>query len=386
MPNKHRQQRGSDPGHIIPYTKGTSNEISFSVLHSMRNAAEEEGQLARPAWEFPQDEVRQRRARRLRGKWIATVGIVIAALAVVGVLGALLVTNIQNQIDHVAHMKNVLYAVVEESEQTQPYNDAVSAALMQQIGTTSYTDIQKMYNTSQTNVSTWRERLQTMRTELEELQEHLQLPSDRETANQGITAINAQLNMLDLGEQVMTYALPAQKAYTEAEEAFSQILAADALDEEATQYANELNTENAQASRDASQQAADALETASIDLDDVLEVTKQLQARAPEVGDDTIAILSEYLAYVQQRAEAQRAATTSMQAYLDRDKTTLQQANDRYNILEQQAADRIAVQEQLPTIAFATFFSAARNTDADQWAAESARAAVALTSLRDYLA
>ena len=74
-----------------------------------------------------------------------------------------------------------------------------------------------------------------------------------------------------------------------------------------------------------------------------------------------------------------------MQAYIDRDKATLQQANDTYNQLEAQAVQLIAGQTLVPSADVAAAFNAARPPYSDQWSAEAARASVALTAVRDYL-
>lgn len=375
-----------DPGHIVPNTQGTSNEISFSVLHNMRNAAAEGGEPQRPAWEFPQEEVKQRRRARRRGRRLMVAGITVAVLAVVALAATVLVVNVQNQLDHVARMRSTLSQVIGACEELAPFNDAVRAAVAQPMGTTPFADMEAAYDAALPGVPEQTGRLEDLRAQLEELQEHLQAPGDREAAHQGIAAANAQLNLLDMGKQMMDAALPAQEAYAQAEAAMAHILKADQLDDEATAAAQELNAENAKASRDKSQQAAQELEQAQNALQ---AVQQQAGALVPKAGDGAQAnmdALTGYAAYVQTRLDAQRAAAASMQAYLDRDKAALQAQNDRYNQLEQQAADQIAQLPQAPAASFAALYEAASAGSADQWSAEEARAQAALEAVRSYLA
>lgn len=384
MLGKHKRSDPGDPGHIVPNTKGTSNEISFSVLHQMRNAAAEEGASARPAWEFPHDEVRQRRRARRRGKRLMMAGIVVAVLAVVALGATAVVVNMQNQMDHVARMKGVLTQVADECNELKPYVDTVSAAVAQPLDTVDLASMKSAYEAATPMLSSTADDLRQLKGQLEEVQQHLQVPGDREAANQGIAAINAQLNLIDQGQAIMEWALPAQEAYAAAKEAMEQILRADTLADEATERIAQLNADNARASQEASQQAQEALTQARDDLETAQEIMQQLEARmdGSTFAGDT---MDTYVEYAQRRLEAQAAAVRSMQAYLDRDKVTLQQANDQYNQLEQQAADMIGTLGATPADAFASVFTAARATEADQWTAETARLAQALSAVHVYL-
>ncbi|WP_251212983.1 hypothetical protein [Adlercreutzia murintestinalis] len=395
MLGRHKHPDPGDPGHIVPYTKGTSNEISFSVLHNMRNAAAEEGTTSRPAWEFPHEEVRQRRRARRRGKRLMVAGMVVAVLGVVALGATAVVINVQNQMDHVARMKGVLQGVVDQSSALQPYNDMLTAALAQPPATMSFADMKAVSEKISPTLPNIADDLRQLKSQLEEVQQHLQVPADREAANQGITVINAQLNLMDMGEAAISWALPAHEAYEQATEAMEHILRANTLAEEATAQIATLNADNARASQTKSEEAQKELTTARDELQAVQTCMQQLEARAADPSEaDTAtfeaadAAMRTYLEYAQLRLDAQAAAVQSMQAYLDRDRTTLQQSNDRYNQLEQQAADIIsnaAATPTLPTEALASVFTTVSTSEADQWSAESARMAQALAAVRAYL-
>lgn len=440
-----KKKQPGDVGHIRLGTQGTSNEISFSVLHAKSNeAAHDQGAPARPLWELPQEELRERRTKRRRGRRLMVAGLTLAIAGVLAVVGTFVVMNVQRQLDQVANMRWLLQQVVDECDQLQPLNEAVSQALVQTIGSVPAAQIDESYSTASAQSSAGADQLRQLKEQLESAQQRLQLPADKEAANQGIQAVNAQLNLLDMSGDDMAFALPAHQAFAGAQQAMSDILRADELAREATEIMADMNADTAAQSkakseecRAALQQAREALLAAqaevlaltegeagndgegagsadagaaasgenaapapagdpvasgegapsaepSADADSASETASETATSDPTSAPD--ATIARYLEYVDLRIEAQNAAITSMQAYLDRDKATLQQANDTYNQLESQAAQLIADHAFTPADDVAAAFNAARTARADQWSAELARASVALTAVRDYLA
>ncbi|WP_165062745.1 hypothetical protein [Adlercreutzia sp. ZJ154] len=423
------RKKSGDVGHIKPSTQGTSNEISFSVLHAKSNAAaQDQGSPARPAWELPQEELNARRTKRRRGRRLMAAAITLAVAAIVVVVASIVVVNVQRQLDHVAYTKSVLQKVLDECDQLQPFNDSINDALVQNIGTKSYSDLESNYKTAQTQSSQHDKRLHDLKSEIEDAQQYLTLPADKEAANQGLAAINAQLNLIQMAASDMEFALPAQKAYSDAESAVGDILHANDLAREATELTSNINAENAAASKAKSEECLAALQTASeklnsvqnevLTLSNAVESTdsqsstgssedenkQQPEASAedkseqqpealtdnqneqqPETPADPDAVVSTYIEYVNLRIKAQESAIASMQAYIDRDKTTLQQANDTYNQLETQAASLMAEQTLLPSDDVSAAFNKARTPYVDQWNSELARVTVACSAIRDYL-
>lgn len=431
-----KKKQPGDVGHIRLGTQGTSNEISFSVLHAKSNeAAQDQGAPARPLWELPQEELRARRTKRRRGRRLMIAGLTLAIAGVLAVVGTFVVVNVQRQLDQVANTRWLLQQVVDECDQLQPLNEVVSQALVETIGSVPAAQIDESYDAAAAQAGAHADQLRQLKGQLEGVQQRLQLPADKEAANQGIQAVNAQLNLLDMSGDDMAFALPAQQALASAQQAMDDILRADGLAREATEVMADMNADTAAQSkakseecRAALQQAREALLSAQAE---VLALAGNVEAGAdeengdeeadsaeagetaadgnavaasanasssetPEAADadsassDTAsapdATIARYLEYVDLRIEAQEAAIASMQAYLDRDKATLQQANDTYNQLESQAAQLIADFALAPADDVVAAFNGARTARADQWSAELARASVALTAVRDYLA
>lgn len=431
-----KKKQPGDVGHIRLGTQGTSNEISFSVLHAKSNeAAHDQGAPARPLWELPQEELRERRTKRRRGRRLMVAGLTLAIVGLLAVVGTFVVMNVQRQLDQVANTRWLLQQVVDECDHLQPLNEAVSQALVQTIGSVPAEQVDESYNTANAQSSARADQLRQLKEQLESAQQRLQLPADKEAANQGIQAVNAQLNLLDMSGDDMAFALPAHQAFADAQRSMADILHADELAREATEIMADMNADTAAQSkarseecRAALQQAREALLAAQQEVLALAEGAEESSgqsadgaaapaaadggepaADAPEANHDAEAssapdaasssetaapnaasapdaTIARYLEYVDLRIEAQNAAIASMQAYLDRDKATLQQANDTYNQLESQAAQLIADHAFTPADDVAAAFNAARITRADQWSAELARASVALTAVRDYLA
>lgn len=420
-----KKKQPGDVGHIRLGTQGTSNEISFSVLHAKSNeAAHDQGAPARPLWELPQEELRERRTKRRRGRRLMVAGLTLAIVGLLAVVGTFVVMNVQRQLDQVANTRWLLQQVVDECDHLQPLNEAVSQALVQTIGSVPAEQVDESYNTANTQSSARADQLRQLKEQLESAQQRLQLPADKEAANQGIQAVNAQLNLLDMSGDDMAFALPAHQAFADAQRSMADILRADELAREATEIMADMNADTAAQSkarseecRAALQQAREALLAAQQEVLALVEGAEESSgqsadgadapaaadggepaADAPEANHDAEAssapdaasapdaTIARYLEYVDLRIEAQNAAIASMQAYLDRDKATLQQANDTYNQLESQAAQLVTDHAFTPADDVAAAFNAARITRADQWSAELARASVALTAVRDYLA
>lgn len=376
------KKKSDDVGHIKPSTQGTSNEISFSVLHAKSNAAtQEEGSPARPMWELPQEELKARRTKRRRSRRLATAALVLGIVAIVVVVGSIVVVNVQRQLDHVAYMRSVLQQAMDECDQLKSFNESVSEALVQNMGSVPYADIESKYESAQKRVPQASARLRDLKSQIEDAQKYLTLPGDKEAANQGIAAINAQLNLLEMGEEDMQFALPAQKAYADAGKAVEDILRANDLAREATDLMANMNADSAAASKAKSEECLNVLRSARDELSSAQEEVGVLSSDPSQAS-----VLATYLEYVNLRIEAQEAAISSMQAYIDRNKATLEQANSTYNQLESQAAALISGQQFLPADDVSAAFNTARGDMADQWSSELARNSVACSAVRDYLA
>lgn len=167
--------------------------------------------------------------------------------------------------------------------------------------------------------------LMKARATVETLQNELQDDRDREVTREALDTIDARFAMIDLGISIMESALPLREAQSQVQQGWKDVLKADADAREAASIITNTNAENAQNAIQRNQEAIKLLQSAHKSFDEA-------QTLCPEVD------LGAYGIYMEMRIEALKAAIASDQAYLNRDRESAQQQNDRYNEMDNQAA------------------------------------------------
>lgn len=143
---------------------------------------------------------------------------------------------------------------------------------------------------------------------------------DKEAANQAVVAIEARLDMADLGGQIAADAAAASGAAGAAKEAWDLLLKADALAREAALMVVETTDENVTASLDKTNQA--------------LELFRQADDRFAQAADRyPAADFSPYRTYLAKRIEAMGYAVAADEAFLAKNKEETIAQNDAYNRL-----------------------------------------------------
>ena len=196
--------------------------------------------------------------------------------------------------------------------------------------------------------------------------------SDKEAAHQALVAAQSRLNMFDTGVAIVDEALMATEAYEAARQGWNDIITADAAAREATALLQDMTEDNVRASIDKTNTALTMLNRAADSF---------AMAQDSYPGLD----LGAFDQYVAKRIEAQAAALSADQAYLDRNKELLAQENDRYNALEQEAAELAQGLADDPDTVVASFYNAAIAEDVEFYEAERLKAGNADTFLRNYL-
>lgn len=172
---------------------------------------------------------------------------------------------------------------------------------------------------------------------IEQLQSVLVNGADREAANQALTFINARLDMLKSGGDILSAAEVAADAYAAAQDAWNCMLLADSYARDAANLVAKASDDNMNLSTLKSEHAVETLVQARDDL---------LQAEALYDVD-----LSRFVEYVNLRIDAQYAAIDSNNAYLNRDAAAMEAANNTYNELDTQAVELIKEIDQTPMAA-----------------------------------
>lgn len=399
-----KRRRSDSPGFIKPHTQGTSNEISFDVLDKKRNAADDP---TPPAWEFSHAEVEKRKKKRVRNKRLFVTMIVVITVAVCLFLGMLVWSQLHNQMDNIQQLRQALTQVQEEDQLLDPFKEVVTNSLSLPLDQLNE-ETEAEYKAANSTASAVSSQNAEIKRRLESLQATLQA-ADLEASNQGIAAINADHNAVELGRTIMSYVQSAIDGYAQADSAFQSMMTADSLARESAALMESQTIEGANQSiaksneciaefnraKAALQKASDAYEefpkadplknSGNIHPINSDSATTSENASANEDSPSSANPIKPFIEYVDLRIQAQHSAIESTQAYIDRNKETLVQANDTYNSLEVQAADLVSKQPNYPAEALGQAYAEACKTQSDQWEAEVARATAAIKAVRDYL-
>lgn len=383
----------SDPGHIKKHTIGSSNEISFSVLHAMSNSADNTGSsnssstpsgspstgsfpainlkkskpgetITQPKWTYSQQEVNERKSKRKQAKRFAIVtGILIGCAALI-IVGFFAVRAVRHQLDFIGQLNEQIDIVLVQEQTLSGFKDSVQAVADKPISELDKTAQQQLKAQQSASIDHVRQVFEGCKSEIERIQGWLVAPADKERSNNAISAINANLNLIEIGENLLDWSLPYEEEYAQAQTFLNKLLEADSLARQAAATSGEPTRETIQASIETSNRA--------------IVCFNEAQAIVVALRDATgLESLQPFVDYTALRIQAQEHALDADQAYLDVNSAGLIAANDAYNACEAQAANLMSEQGGVyPDDLIATRFEEARtaNADVESWRSEVARA------------
>ena len=401
-------KRAHHPMHIKRRTRGSSNEISFSVLDAAREARDAEerdrheggsggpslftlgkGKKPRPtpvkgqsivlSGEAPASPSASSSAvdRKMRG--IVPVFVVVCALLVITLVGGQALMSMREQQKSLLDTLNDQVDIIKSCDESLlPFDELVieqcDAKRLSPSATGDAAPSAEALNEGyRAVVAEMRAQLEDSIASMETLQSSLSDNDDKEAASQVVTAARSRLNMLDAGVNIIEESLMATEAFLKARSGWNAVINADAAIREATALAEEMSKENILASQAKGNEALAFLEEAQQDFS---------QAEAAYPGLD----LAAFEAYVVKRMESQQAALAADDAYLSRNKEELEAQNSRYNALEEEAA---ALAQELgeddPEQIVALRFYKEIEADQGAYEAERLKAGNADAFLREYL-
>lgn len=405
--------------HIKRNTKGSSNEISFSVLDAAREALEEDrrdtGSSAGGVSLFSLGKGKKPRATPTKDKHIVLssdmpsscgtqrgvgssasfstnrssrsllrgipilVGLcVVLVLILVGLQAWTQVSakqqSLRGQLSEQISLINEADAVV------MPLDDLVMKVSSKELfteGSDADPDLSSEalsgdYGAVVAAIAATQTNLKSAISSIEGLQASLSENKDEEAASQAITAAQSRLNMLDAGVKVMDVALMAASAFEKASQGWNNVIDGDAAARQATALLGKMTKKNVQTSMDESNKAIAAFREAE-------DLITQAQSTYPGLNFEGVT------SYLEKRLAAQQAALEADQAYLDRDKKKLKEKNDQYNQLEEEAASMAKSLEENPAQQVVTKYQDALPALKDAYEAERLKAGNADAFLRDYL-
>ena len=421
-----REEKITRAAHIKRHTKGTSNEISFSVLDAAKNALDGEDsggsghaphfggislftlpgrrkkpagtptkekglplpgggfasaestetpvrkeslppvQVGKPAKQkrTPEEEIARRKARRRLSKFLAASVVVVLTAGLLAAGGLYLYHDHQRQQSNVSKLDQAL-GLVKQADETLT---AMNAVVEDPFGGDSKNTI----TTVQDNLDASMRLLDQADVQARAASVDLRNSKEKEAANQTVAAISARRALVEAGSQLLNTAQVAEEAATQADAAWDQVLAADSLARNAAKLVTETTAENVQASKDKTNEALSMFQTASQTL-------ANAQAIYPEAD------LAPVDAYIAKRIESLGYAIASDDAILARNKEAAAAQNDAYNVADGEA---VAMAKDLPNLPSSIVFEAFEQATADlaqSYSTARSQAASADSFIRDYL-
>lgn len=389
--------------------KGSHQEVSFSVLHAKSSAADPASSsspntVTRPAWDLSPNEVENKKRQRKRSKRLAVTAVASVAVAAVVVISIIAILNYQHSLDYVGRMQESLRQTLSITEEIQPLEDLMSDMLSKPLDSEVASTAAEQWQEMSSGLPQIKERLERNRSQIEDLQPHL-TPANVEVCNNALSAISAELNIIDLSENIMDeYIVPAAQSYTNAQTFMDQLLEADSLAREASQLLESPTIEKAQESISVSNSSLELFTTAKQNLQNIQDTCEkmvedtsaidgsisELKSKVPPTVTETGStllnmLLSPYFDYVDLRIQAQQQAIAGDNAYIDRDKDTVVSTTDSYNALEIRAAALISQVSIEPAQVVQATYDDRCLADSETFSSERSRIEVSVTAIRSYL-
>lgn len=265
----------------------------------------------------PEEEIARRKARRKMSKIVAITVIVLITIGLLVAGGLYLYHEFQNQRSNVATLDEALN-LVSRADETIKKLDAVVADPF----ASSAADTR---STVQANLPATEQLLQDADEKARAMSLELRGAKDKEAANQTVAAIAARRSLITQGTVLMNAAAEAQDASTRVDEAWKTVLQADDLARQAAKLITDTTVENVEASKEKTNEALAAFDSALGAFNDVQYVYQ-------------LADFSPFVEYIQKRKESLGYAVASNDALLAKDKEEATAQNNAYNIADAEAA------------------------------------------------
>lgn len=388
--------------HIKRNTHGTSNEISFSVLHARKNSIESAtGKKVNGVPSTPRT-MAEVAAEKARDDAHAALGITSSAeeasrrsnqgflqrnrrVALIAGGCALALCTIAFIVASGFHWgeprQNELTPaidIIEEADNTLfAFDGIVVNAMSSTLAEMAEQDTPERYEFCQPTLASVEDQLEQARTIIQQVQPTLVSTADQEAAKQILDTLEVRKDLITTGERAMDETVVLVDLYECVDGGWNGLLDADALARDAAALSAYTTSSTLEAALAKTDEAIDAFATVRAQFtqarEDIAEQrsyqaalhpteqastqegtpnSEQLQGGDPEVLglltslDD---ILAHYLEYIDLRINAQYEAKRSTQAVIDHDSVTAQEANDSYNLLDSRAVSFIRGTVEQPT-------------------------------------
>lgn len=384
-----RRKKHPGSGHIKENTFGSSNEISFSVLDAKKKSSEGDssedkrsplgrislftlGKAKKPAstpvkdklitmptddsgkgrssgsgslldagskrpgdgapvprWEYSQQEVSERKSRRRRAKAVAITLIVFIALCLAAIGGYFGIKAIQHQMDFIGQLDDQVAIIDKQREAMQPFITLVNDAADKPLDELDFSAQRSTLDSQRSKLDECTAKLKAARKEVGRIQEHLVSPTDKERSNDAIVSINALLNMIEIGLQIMDDCMVYTEDLANAKRAMELLMEGDSTARDAA----ELGGGNTQ----------DAMRASIEKSNEAIVKFKDSSALIASIRDSgKVDGMQLFIDYIALRISAQESAINADNAFLNVNSAQLAAYGEEYNSKETQATELIA--------------------------------------------
>ncbi|MDO4841769.1 MAG: hypothetical protein Q3982_03725 [Phoenicibacter congonensis] len=316
--------------HIKDKTIGSSNEISFNVLESKKLT--EENEKAPSPWEISPEAVAKKKKKRLHSKAIAIAGVSFVVLAVLIAVILSVASFIQTQSGSNDKLFNQIKEVQKTSDDLSDLRETLQLLLKNDLDDLGVNITADKLSTLSGKAAKAKETLEKDKSSIEATLQEIATPAEKEAANNAITLINKELSLIATFQDVNYYANPFITAKESAESAMSLLVDADSKDREASQYLSSTSTDEVKKAIDSATEAKTLAASAKQKFNDIIYLSSQNNKL--NLDDE---LMNGYVEYCDDIIAAQEATINVANAYVDRNKETLQEQNDKYNQLKEAA-------------------------------------------------
>lgn len=379
---KKKQTKLSNAAHIKRHTEGTSNEISFSVLDAAKNRVDVEAGIDskahvprlggirlfswRPSknWSTPtrdnalplsdmdhslpssdmlvkdpkaktakpdrgsnfaaasgasfaEAEIERRKTRRRGRRVFTALMVTVLLIAGIGGGGYFIYNEITTHQSQVSLLDQALDKVTEADKVVVPLDQAINGTLEGKSGE----ELQAVLNNIPATIQLLDEAEELANEAIADMRDS----SDKEAAEEALTAIAARKGMLEAGSILLSADIQATADYSSIDAIWKKVLEADELVREAAAIVVDTTPENVATSIEKSNEALVALGEAESLLYDLLD-----SSLSPDIQT--------LIDYVAKRKEALGHSIASDEAILAQDRVIAEEQNEAYNTADAEAA------------------------------------------------
>lgn len=342
----------------------SSDKARRSRSSSSASAVSRKASIPSKPVRSPEEEIALRKARRKLSKVVAAVVISLTMVVLLSLGGMYLYNDLKSHQSNVAQLDEALDLVNQADEVIVELDDVISHPFdegMAQRRKDVYSQLESA--SLQLNQADEKARASSL---------NLNESRDKEAANQTVAAIAARRSLIESGAELLKESSKAETAAINLRNAWNEVLRADSLARDAAKLVKNTTAENVQASKDKTNEALAAFNTAYSALSEV--------QRAYGEAD-----MSALFSYVEKRIESLGYAIASDDAFLAKNKEEASAQNEAYNVADAEAvALAKAIPEKPETLVYEAYEQVVSSMEGSYSTAR-LQAGTADAFIRDYL-